>query len=62
MEKKYKIIFIIDTLTVGGAQRFLINMIKGLDRDLFEPKVVTIMIKGEFAKEILDLGVEVIHL
>lgn len=62
MEKKYKIIYIIDTLTVGGAQRFLINMIKGLDREQFEPKVVTIMIKGELAKEILDLGVEVIHL
>jgi glycosyltransferase involved in cell wall biosynthesis len=62
MEKKIKIIHVIDGLIIGGAQVFLVNLIKSLNKDLFELKVATIIEKGILAEGVEKVGVEVVHL
>jgi len=59
---KIKIIHIIDAMSVGGAQTFLINLLKGLDPEIFEFKVITIIEKGFLAQDLEKLGIEVVHL
>ncbi|MCX6742836.1 MAG: hypothetical protein NT116_01215 [Candidatus Parcubacteria bacterium] len=59
---KIKIIHIIDAMSVGGAQTFLINLLKGLDPEIFEFKVITIIEKGFLAQDLEKLGIEVVHI
>jgi glycosyltransferase involved in cell wall biosynthesis len=58
--QKIKIIYIIDGLVIGGAQRLLVDLIKALDKSLLDIKVVTLIKKGILAEEIEKLGIPVI--
>lgn len=49
-------------MRVGGAQTFLIELIRNLDKTKFEAKVVTIVEKGILAKDLAQLGVEITHI
>lgn len=45
-DEKSKTVFILPALTAGGAERVLITLMNGLDRDRFKPALITINNKG----------------
>lgn len=44
--KKLSVVFVLPALVTGGAERVLINLMNGLDRDVFSPALVTVSNKG----------------
>jgi len=57
MADRIKIAYIIGALDRGGAEVFLVNLLKNLDREKFTPIVITVTGGGELALEIENLGV-----
>lgn len=57
-----KIMFLIWSLDLGGAEQVVMNLAKGLDRKLFEPVVCCLNEKGRYADQIEPLGIKVIAL
>ncbi|MDD5043043.1 MAG: glycosyltransferase [Patescibacteria group bacterium] len=58
MEKyPLKIVYAITALPRGGAERFLVDLLKNLDRRKFEPQVITVVRGGELESEIRALGI-----
>lgn len=49
--KKKKVVFVMNNFLVGGVERFLSGLVSGLDRESFEPVVVTVMGGGPLEKE-----------
>ena len=62
MKEKIKIIYVIDGLIIGGAQVFLVDLTKLLNKGLFDIKVVTIIKKGILAEQLEQIGIRVVHL
>src|SRR6056297_2299808 len=60
--KKIKIIYILTGLHTGGAEVLLRDFLKKLDKDRFDPLVVSIMPGGEIAGEIARAGTRVVSL
>lgn len=52
-----KIAYIIPTLDSGGAERFFVDLIKNLDRNKFEPRLILYKRGGEWLKELEALGI-----
>ncbi|MEZ6047768.1 MAG: glycosyltransferase [Planctomycetaceae bacterium] len=52
MPKKIRILFAIGTMDGGGAERQVIEILKGLDREQFEPRLYLIHQQGELLGEI----------
>jgi len=50
MEKKTKVLFLIHTLQVGGAEKVLINLVNNLDKAKFDVTVMTVVNTGAFRK------------
>lgn len=50
--KKVKILFLIHTLQVGGAERALVNLVNNLDPEKFDITVMTIIDTGAFRNKI----------
>ena len=44
---KKKIIFVLPSLAAGGAERVLINLMNGLNRDYFQPSILSVSDRGE---------------
>lgn len=61
VKRKYKIVFIIDGLGMGGAERLMLPILKNLDSEYFEPRVCALQIKGgnPIAEDLRRLGVPV---
>lgn len=57
-----KALFVIWSLETGGAERFLVSLIKYLDKTKFKPTVCCLNWEGIWAKELEDIDVEVIAL
>jgi glycosyltransferase involved in cell wall biosynthesis len=59
--RKYKIAYLIDGLSMGGAERLMVPMLKHLSQDNFEPYVCALQSKdgNPMAAEIRALGVPV---
>jgi len=57
-----KLIFMIWALEVGGAERFLVKLLKNLSQELFEIKVVCISRKGVWAEEVEHSGIPVVSM
>lgn len=59
--EKITIVYIIDGLGMGGAERLMVPILKHLNRDLFEPRVCVLQNKdgNPMEKELLALGVPV---
>jgi len=53
------ILFITAGLHSGGAERQLINLIKGLDKTKFKPILVIMCREGERVNEAINLGIEI---
>jgi glycosyltransferase involved in cell wall biosynthesis len=58
--KRTRILFIIDELDVGGTEQQIVELVRGIDRNQFEPHVCCFR-TGAKAREIADLGVPVRH-
>ena len=58
---KRRIAYIIDSLSVGGAERTLIQILRHLDREVFEPRVCVLQEKdgNPMAQEIQAMGIPV---
>jgi len=60
--KRVKILHVIDSLGIGGAERVVINVVNGLDPEVFEQIVCCISSKGRSAQQLseharcMDLG------
>jgi glycosyltransferase involved in cell wall biosynthesis len=56
------VLYIIWSLDLGGAERVVINLAKGLDKDRFNPMVCCLNEQGKFADELEKEGIRVIAL
>ncbi len=54
-----KILFVIDSLGFGGAERQLVELVKGLNRFEFEIHIVCLSNKEGYSKQIQELGLEI---
>ena len=55
-----RILFIISGLPRGGAETTLVQLLKGLDRQRFDPTVISLLGEGEMGAEIKALGIPLI--
>lgn len=62
MNRKYRISFVITGLGTGGAEMMLYKLLSGINRDIFEPKVVSLLevdtLRDNFAQ--IDVPVEIL--
>lgn len=59
---KLKVLYIIWSLGLGGAERVVINLAKGLDKTKFNPLICCLNDKGIFAQELEKEGIKVLEL
>jgi glycosyltransferase involved in cell wall biosynthesis len=57
-----KVCYVISSLTKGGAERQLYELVKGINRKSFEPMVICLTQGGYWSKEIQKLNIQVIEL
>lgn len=57
-----KIVFIITNLATGGAETMLLKLLQHIDRNRFQPTVISMMGQGEIGPRIAALGVPVLTL
>ncbi|MCM8773771.1 MAG: glycosyltransferase, partial [Candidatus Omnitrophica bacterium] len=60
--RRMNILYIIWSLGLGGAERIVVNLVKGLDKNRFNPIVCCLNDKGFFADELEKGGIKVIAL
>ena len=56
---KYRVLHVIDSFDLGGAQTALLNLIRYTDRERFEPEVACLHGRGVFWEDFAALGVPV---
>lgn len=61
-DRHTKLVFLTRDLAIGGAQRQLVTLVKGLDRSIFEVTVLCLYGGGELIRELTNAGVSVILL
>jgi len=61
-KRRLNLLYIIWSLGLGGAERVVINLVKGLDKNRFKPIVCCLNDKGIFTEELERLGIKVIAL
>ncbi|TPV33846.1 glycosyltransferase [Paucihalobacter ruber] len=59
MPKKIKILFSIPNFDTAGSGKVVYDLVKGLDKEQFEPHIVCTHNKGAFFKQVESLGVPV---
>lgn len=57
-----KVCYIIGQLAIGGAEKQLYELVKGIDKKIFLPIVISLSQNGFWSIEIQKLGIEVIEL
>lgn len=62
MKKKLTICNVITGLSTGGAEMMLLKIINGMDKDIFNPIVISLSDKGIIGGKIENLGVKVYSL
>ena len=58
---KKKILFIIPSLAIGGSQRVILNLLKGVNRKIFDVSLIIVKEKGGFYDQIPD-DIKIEHL
>lgn len=61
-KERINVLYIIWSLGLGGAERVVINLAKGLDKSKFKTTICCLNDKGAFAHELEEIGIEVIAL
>ncbi len=56
------ILFVTTTLGTGGAERMMLKILQRLDRQLFEPTVVSLLDEGTIGRQIEAMGIPVVCL
>jgi len=59
MTKKLKLLFVLRDLGFGGAERQVLELCRGLDREKFEITIALFFEEGGYYKEMLETGVDV---
>lgn len=59
---KTKVVFLIRDLNYGGAQRQLVTLVKGLNKEMFDVSLLYFYPGGALAKELTDTGIPLICL
>ncbi|MFN5495007.1 MAG: glycosyltransferase [bacterium] len=54
-----RVVHLITTLAIGGAEQMLVKLLRAMDRSEFEPTVVTLVTDGALIEVIRDMGIEV---
>lgn len=62
MTSKIKIIYIIPTLDFGGAERLVVDIVKMIDKNKFEVKIICLKRIGEIAKDLITAKIPVLVL
>ncbi|NOY78565.1 MAG: glycosyltransferase, partial [Calditrichaeota bacterium] len=62
MNRPIKILYLIDQLTFGGAERHLVQVLQKLDRSRFEPHLWVLHGKWDLLPEVEKLGIPFRHL
>ena len=57
-EEKKKILFLIHTLQVGGAEKVLVNLVNKMNKKNFDVTVMTVINTGAFRSE-LDKDIKI---
>jgi glycosyltransferase involved in cell wall biosynthesis len=60
--RRTKLVFLAKKLAIGGAERQLVTLVKGLDRSIFEVTVLCLYGGGELTRELTNADVSVISL
>ncbi|MDA3802482.1 MAG: glycosyltransferase [Patescibacteria group bacterium] len=60
--KKIKIDYVIPTLDRGGAERFFVDLVKNLDRNKYEPRLVLYKRGGDWTKELIAYNIDFVIL
>ena len=60
--RRLKLVFLIRRLTIGGAERQLVELSTGLDRNIFDVTVLCFYRGGEFVEELAKANIPVISL
>ena len=58
MRDRAKIVHLIDNLASGGAQEFLLDLARHLDRTRFDMRIWCLHGHGSYIKELLSIGVK----
>jgi len=56
---KVNILYLEDQLRVGGAERQLIELLKGLDKNKYNPNVGIFSTEGEFIDQVKEMGIPI---
>lgn len=59
MSKKIKVLYTIPNFNTAGSGKSVYDLVKGLNKNLFEPEICVFHNKGAFFKEVEKLGVKV---
>jgi glycosyltransferase involved in cell wall biosynthesis len=59
MAKKIKIVYLIDTFYIGGAERLLLDICKNIDKTKFEVYVAAVVCGGSLEQEFRQLDIDV---
>lgn len=62
MNKKYKIVHIINGLNIGGAETMLYKLLKHIDKSKYDINVISMMDEGFYGTKIRSLGINVYSL
>ena len=57
--KPYKVMFVVTSLIIGGAEKQLVQLLRYLTRTVFQPVVVCLKEPGVLAEAVSDLGIPV---
>lgn len=59
MDKRIKILYTIPNFDTAGSGKVVYDLVKGLDKTLFEPEICCFHTRGDFFREIKKLGVKI---
>ena len=62
VEHKIKILYLINSLEMGGAERVVVDLVNGVNPAYFEPTICCLRETGSCASRIQRQGVEVIQM
>jgi len=60
--RRFGLLFVIETLNLGGSEFFLLNLIERLDQSRFRPVVCCLVEKGKMAAQLESRGYKVVSL
>ncbi len=57
--EKIKLVFVLNNFLIGGVEKFILDLIKNLNHEVFDLKIVSIMGDGPLQKEFEEIGIPI---